>query len=172
MSMTLNELANLGEFIGGIAVIATLIYLAIQLRQNTRALKSATLANNTSLWSALLVNIASGDKTKAYLHGSAGVPELTPEEFLQFFLISRAMFVSFENQHHQFQQGMLDKAIYEGYERSFQGQALSMPGFRRYWKQFSHEFSPAFQSQIEAMLKKQPAADANHLMKDWKNLAE
>ena len=172
MSMTLNELANLGEFIGGIAVIVTLIYLTVQLRQNTRAVKSATVANNTSLWSALLVNIAAGDKTKAYLHGSATVSVLTPEEFLQFFLIARAMFVSFEGQHHQFKEGMLDQDLYDGYERSFQAQVLSMPGFRRYWKQFSHEFSPAFQTRIETMLKDQPAADANRLLNDWKNLAE
>jgi hypothetical protein len=31
----LEDLGNLGDFLGGIAVIATLIYLAIQIRQNT-----------------------------------------------------------------------------------------------------------------------------------------
>ena len=36
----LEDLGNLGDFLGGIAVIATLIYLAIQLRQNTRILQS------------------------------------------------------------------------------------------------------------------------------------
>jgi len=170
--MNLNELANLGEFIGGIAVIATLIYLAIQLRQNTRALKSATLANNTSLWSAMLVSIADGDKSKAYLHGSIGSDEIEPGEFLQFFLLSRALFVGFENQHHQFNQGMLDKSIYDGYERSFQDQILSMPGFRRYWKQCQHEFSPQFQGRVKEMLKGIPEVDPNRLMKQWRILAE
>ncbi len=31
--MDLTQLANLGEFIGGVAVLVTLIYLAIQLRR-------------------------------------------------------------------------------------------------------------------------------------------
>ena len=34
--MTLMELGALGEFLGSIAVLATLIYLAVQLRQNTQ----------------------------------------------------------------------------------------------------------------------------------------
>lgn len=170
--MSLSELANLGEFIGGIAVIATLIYLTIQLRQSTRSLKSATLANNTNLWASMLVNVASGDKTKAYLHGSTASDKLTPDEFLQFFLISRIMFVGFESQHHQFRQGMLDKDIYEGYERSFQAQVLSMPGFRRYWQQCAHEFSNEFQNKVKELLKVQPPADAKRLMQQWQKLAQ
>lgn len=34
--MTMQELGAIGEFVGGIAVIATLIYLALQIKQNTR----------------------------------------------------------------------------------------------------------------------------------------
>jgi len=33
----LEDLGNLGDFIGGIAVIATLIYPALQVRNNTRS---------------------------------------------------------------------------------------------------------------------------------------
>ena len=37
--MSLDELASLGEFIGGIGVLATLVFVAVQLRQNTRAIQ-------------------------------------------------------------------------------------------------------------------------------------
>jgi hypothetical protein len=40
--VSLSDLANIGEFVGGIAVIATLVHLAIQIRQNTRSLRSVT----------------------------------------------------------------------------------------------------------------------------------
>ena len=33
-------LGNYGEFVGAIAVVATLAYLAAQIRQNTRAIKA------------------------------------------------------------------------------------------------------------------------------------
>jgi len=38
--MDLTQVANLGEFIGGVAVLVTLIYLALQLRHNTSALRA------------------------------------------------------------------------------------------------------------------------------------
>ena len=39
--MTLNELGSLGEFMSGLAVVVTLVYLAIQIRHNTRAVRSS-----------------------------------------------------------------------------------------------------------------------------------
>ena len=41
--MDLTQLANLGEFIGGVAVLVTLIYLAVQVRQNTLSNRVSTL---------------------------------------------------------------------------------------------------------------------------------
>ena len=37
--MSLSELASLGEFIGGVGVLVTLVFVAVQLRQNTRAIQ-------------------------------------------------------------------------------------------------------------------------------------
>ena len=38
--MDIMELGAIGELVGGVAVIATLIYLALQVRENTTALSS------------------------------------------------------------------------------------------------------------------------------------
>ena len=40
--LTLEGLGNIGELIGGLAVIASLIYLAAQIRQNTKLLRTAS----------------------------------------------------------------------------------------------------------------------------------
>jgi hypothetical protein len=40
--MSIAELGDLGEFIASFGVLATLIYLAIQMRQNTQALRLNT----------------------------------------------------------------------------------------------------------------------------------
>ena len=40
--MSLNDLANIGQVIGAIAVVISLIYVALQIRQNTNAVRSAT----------------------------------------------------------------------------------------------------------------------------------
>jgi hypothetical protein len=40
--MSLNDLANIGQVIGAIAVVISLIYVAMQIRQNTNAVRSGT----------------------------------------------------------------------------------------------------------------------------------
>ena len=39
--MTLLQLSQIGEFLGGLSVLLTLVYLAVQIRGNTRAVRSA-----------------------------------------------------------------------------------------------------------------------------------
>jgi hypothetical protein len=41
--MTLSDLGDLGDFLGGIGVFITLVYLAIQVRRNTMAVRSTSL---------------------------------------------------------------------------------------------------------------------------------
>ena len=48
--MTLTQLANIGEFVGGVAVLVTLVYLAVQVRANSRALQSAAAWNSETLF--------------------------------------------------------------------------------------------------------------------------
>ena len=43
--MDLTQLANLGEFIGGIAVLVTLVYLALQVRSTQRQLNDQSLTS-------------------------------------------------------------------------------------------------------------------------------
>ena len=40
--MTIQELGSLGEFIAAIATLATLVYLAVQIRQNTKSVRAST----------------------------------------------------------------------------------------------------------------------------------
>ena len=41
-TLTLQDLGNIGELISGIAVVISLIYLAVQIRQNTRTVRTST----------------------------------------------------------------------------------------------------------------------------------
>ena len=46
--MSIQDWGSIGELLAALATLATLIYLAAQVRQNTRALKSATFQNISS----------------------------------------------------------------------------------------------------------------------------
>ena len=169
--MNLEQLANLGEFIGGTAVIASLIYLAIQVRQNTRSVKSSTLATNTNNWSSMLVNLADDGKSEAYLNGIVGREDIGAAHFLQFVQIPRAMFVSWETQHYQFLNGALDKDIYHGYERACKDQMLVFPGFQMVWEITREGFSPAFSKLVDKLISEIDEGDSFLMIQKWQQLA-
>jgi hypothetical protein len=169
--MNLETLANLGEFVGGIAVIASIVYLAIQIRQNTQSVRSSTLATNTTNWSSLLVNMAGEGKSEAYLSGIVGREDISAGHLLQFVLIARAMLVSFETQHYQFRNGALDKDIYLGYERACKDQMLAFPGFQMIWDITRDGFSPAFRELVEKLIAEVNEGDSYTINQKWQQLA-
>ncbi len=169
--MNLENLANLGEFIGGIAVIASLIYLAIQIRQNTQSVRSSTIATNTANWSSLLVNLASGDRSEPYNNGILGVADISGIHFQQFALMSRAMLVSFESQHYQYLNGALDENMYRGYERACRDQILAFPGHQMIWEITREGFSPEFRTLVDRLIAEVSEEESFRMLQQWQVLA-
>ena len=58
--MTIHDLGSLGELIFAVATVAALIYLAIQLKQNTRTLRSQTF-QESNMDMTLTANLVSSD---------------------------------------------------------------------------------------------------------------
>ena len=64
----LEDLGNLGEFVGGLAVIATLIYLALQIRQNSNLLRRAAAESAASGAAASIGLAAQSPENAAIYH--------------------------------------------------------------------------------------------------------
>lgn len=78
--MTLDQWAAVGELAGGIATIGTLVYLAVQLRQNTRALRAGSAWESETLWAHL--NFANArDPAFSVLLARLFDPEADPASF-------------------------------------------------------------------------------------------
>ena len=56
MAIMLEDLGNIGDFLGGIGVVVTLIYLALQIRQNSSQLVQNTKAVQSTAYQAITQN--------------------------------------------------------------------------------------------------------------------
>jgi hypothetical protein len=169
--LTLAELADVGELVGGVAVVASLIYLALQVRQNTRAVRGSTLHLNTDLWASLFLRLPDQAIAQAYVAGMSGRPNIKPLHYTQFFFICKAMFLALEDQFHQARQGTLDRQIYAAYERATAAQLLAFRGFRLWWLQTRVTFSSPFVRHIDAMIEGTPEQDPDAFLREWRALA-
>jgi hypothetical protein len=73
---TTQLLGNVGEFIGGITVLATLVYLAYQTRQGTRALERAEARATMETFGQFWTSMQDPKTAALWLEGQAG--ELKP----------------------------------------------------------------------------------------------
>jgi hypothetical protein len=167
--VSLSDWANIAEVAGAIAVVVSLVYLAVQVRQNTVTIRNSTLHSNTALWSALLAKVAEPGMVEAYSVGATAKRDIDPLLYTQFFLLCRSLFVAFENQYFQYRQGALDKDAYQGYERSISQQLLAFPGFRLWWQQSKDVFSPTFVAHVDDMIARVPQVAPDTYIREWQS---
>jgi len=142
--MTLQDLGNLGELVAAIATVLTLGYLAIQLRQNTRALRSQTF-QQSSMDMSLTANAISsdGELAEIVVKASNGIGVLSPEERVRFHFWMLVAIRRFEAIYVQGVYGSIDPIRIEGFERSIIT-LLSSGGPLEWWESSKSAFSSDF----------------------------
>lgn len=83
--MSLDQLALLGEFVGGIFVVISLVYVAHQVRQHTRSLRTENYARVLERMSSLQSRMAVDSAlNRIFVVGAEEPGRLTPGERLRF----------------------------------------------------------------------------------------
>ena len=156
--MDLDTLAKLGEFVGGFFVVVSIIYLAHQVRQNTRSLKAENYARVLNRMSSLQANLSTdADLNRIITVGAERPGALTPSERLRFSWAMYELFGAGEFMYHQSQLNALPDAVWDRWKASI-GWWLSHPGMRAWWKARPAPLSADFEAFAEDMIRNHPAS--------------
>ena len=160
MTLTMDDLGAIGDFVSGIAVVISLLYLAQQLRQANRAHEASTTNAVTSFFAGLLVQIGTNrDVCEAIVRQAQGEP-LDAVARVQLSFVLRGQLVAFENYYKQFGLGFMDRAGWDS-RRSIVVEILSTPGARAMWEAtLEREQHPGFAREISAALAERDRARA------------
>lgn len=146
----LDALGNIGDFVGGIAVIITLIYLAVQIRQNTRSTRLASM--QSAMLAAQNVGILPAQNrelARVVRVGLTTPEELDDDEFQQFRYFLMSMLRVHEDMFVQHRAGVVDDETWLARASSLRT-IFSMPGGRRVW-----DSSSAYRADFRAWLESQ-----------------
>ncbi len=162
---TAQLLGNFGEFVGAIAVVVTLIYLAAQIRQNTRSLDesrrvalvqthgiraeftrdNARLIAGSESFAAIVAKVVDA----GWPSRTNSINSLAPAELQRWRAFIHMQFASLENLHYQYEQGVVDPSLYEETGREIiriQGRNWEKLGF------LSPAFCrPSFRSEVRSI---------------------
>jgi hypothetical protein len=154
MDMTFLEtaglLGNIGEFVGAMGVIATLVYLALQIRHNTHSTRAMTFSSLATGWQEMFQGFDQADY-ELFIRALLDEPNLTETEFLRVFYVHRAIFRRMENDFYQHQAGAFDHATWEAYAAGYIGDLFASPSGRAMWRVQRETFSEECAAYIDQL---------------------
>jgi hypothetical protein len=141
-----------GEILGAIAVLLTLVYLATQIRQNTKAVRASALDSSvTSVMSIRQTILESAELTTIFQAGNADPLSLDGDEQLRFRLLMQNILWSLWNVYAQSSYVDLSESVWEAQLPTLT-RVMSTPGGRWFWENFRHEFEESFRSEVDKTL--------------------
>jgi len=151
--VTLTEFASIAEIVSAGGVIATLVFLAVELRKNTTATRQQSYHNIVSRRAALFREGISKDRETIDIFAkglSAGdLDELDAQRFLTSMM---NILSHFQDVYMQFNSGIVEYEIWAA-ERQVLAGFSSQLGFTNFWREIKQYYLPEF---IEEMAKIEP----------------
>jgi hypothetical protein len=157
--MNWDAVGAVGELVGAVAVIATLIYLAIQVKDSARAARSAAVTDATNAMQQFYSGLGNNPQTsELFLRGMANPESMAQESQFQFLMLLHSAFLAFQRSFFLAQEGTLDVGLRDSIGTSILT-VNRMPGMRFYWRQRKSYFQPEFIEWVESLLAQDPVLD-------------
>ena len=156
--MNWEAISAIGQIVGGLAVVISLIYLANEVRSNTRATRDASMrwvSDNYTQWIQQLSG--NPDLSELYYRGINDFESLKGAELVRFSALMVEAFRRSEEMYYLQLQGHLEQYVWHGLEagmREFSG----YPGVQAWWRFRSHWFSEEFAKHIDHLQQTAPPA--------------
>lgn len=148
--MSLSDLAAIGSFISGAAVVVTLILLLLQMRQADKSQRAMIQQTRLSRSSDQLMQLAQPALAHVWSKGRF-TDALTPEEFIQFAVINSAMLRTAEDVYFQHDLGFLDAASRDNSLGALRG-LLRSRGGRAFWLGARANYDAKFVARIDGLM--------------------
>ena len=150
--MNIGELANYAAVVGGGAVIISLIYVAIQIRQNTAVVRTSNYADLSFKVSEFNQLIAeNGELAEIYTRGTASYKELSEIEQIRFNMTISRLMQAVQAMFHLRQRGYIDSKLAQ---TNFDSVALFLaaPGLQEWWQDNKQWWESEFQHFVNEMI--------------------
>jgi len=149
--MTIAELGSLGEFIASLGVLITLIYLAIQMRQNTKAVRLNTAHSITEEFQEIFSLLASDQSLSEVFMEAAQNEELSGVSRLRYNTFMGSAMRAYENAYLQNREQAAIADHLGGFTRMMID-VTAMPAFSNFWADRKHWFSDDFQLHMKTAI--------------------
>jgi hypothetical protein len=147
--MTIEDLGNLGDLIAAIATVATLLYLAQQIRRSSKSVEG------TSVQAILELEITTyalkAQHANVYRRGCANILDLDDDERVVFYQVVSSEMSLFNYAFNQVQNGLMDDDA--SFDRDWIRFYLKQPGFQVVWSEIKTTYPNKFCQHLDDVQK-------------------
>lgn len=147
--MNWDALGAIGDFVGGIAVVISLVYVGLQIRQSSNSVRAASQIAIKQLSTEITNQLCAPEIARIYLKGLNNSANLDPEDRVRFHSLMLSLFGSYEAAFYQRYFGTIPSEL----EQPTESQArfhLRQPGVKQWWDGGGRDrFSPEFAMSLE-----------------------
>jgi hypothetical protein len=157
--LTLQDLGNIGEFTAAIVTLATLIYLAVQLRNSNSIASWEAHRSSVSAFNTAVQEIVGTDGTaRIFRMGLIDLEQLNEVERIRLHFLLIQMLLNFKDVLEARDKGIYDEQTYEAWE-GFICSIFNMPGGEIWWKENKMSFIERVRQAIDAARPEVPRND-------------
>ena len=149
--MNWDAISAVSQLVGSIAVVVSVLYLAVQLRSSTRVARVAAMdAAAAALRDVTKPFMENAELARIWRTGLENLETLSPDEQARFFHAAHQFLKALETIHYHYVYGLLDPQLWAGW-RDLLHHYVACPGIRFYLTRRNAVFSERFRKFISEL---------------------
>jgi len=152
--MNWDAIGAVGEIIGAMAVVISVVYLGVQIRRQTDQARLAATREIAIAWNTTLTPLIENQElTDLFLKAGPGYDALPNHERLRVAGVYMQMMRLLEQQYLHVGKGNIDPAFFESADRTY-ADFLVTPGIQEWWERHRTHYSDGFRSLVDEQIEK------------------
>ena len=148
-----DAIGTIAEIIGAVAVVATLLFVARDIRQNSKSLSMSALRDTTAQWNQWSEMLAtSGDLADIVAKGNESYSNLSTSDKLRYGAFVQSFFDNVESYRTLVVDHQVDKDL--DVLSNIVRRRCNTPGFRFWWHENSLDYDAGFIAWVEELIDK------------------
>jgi len=149
--MSLEQASFFAQIVSALAIVASLIFVGMQLRQATQAVRNSSSQAHSSIYTQIVTTLIEHGDFAGIWHRTITDPASASDvEWVRFVAYCSSLFRFYESSRVQWLHGLLD----EEHWQTIEGQVRTLatqPGIQAWWRLRGHWHSASFREWFEAM---------------------
>ena len=147
--LKLSEWANIAEIIASIVIVASLVYVGMEVNQNTKTLQNESHLTVIALLNEQQLALTTDQSLhRIFIKAEEEPFDLSNEDWSRFVEFMYPRFGVWEYLYIAKEEGTINQYVWSGFEPYFLS-IICKPGYRRWWDDYGFSNAPPFITYVE-----------------------